>query len=113
MSILDVTGGAMLSRMYRRGGITPLALGLLGFLGYRAYQNRARMADMLGGALGGIGKIPAMVLPMVRLQREKKAPTRRRTSTKSRGTSAKTRKANGTTRTRAKRSDSGTQPTVH
>jgi hypothetical protein len=63
--------------------------------------------------MGGIGKIPAMVLPMIRLQPDKKKRTRRRASGKPRTAAARTRKANGTARTRAKRSDSGAQPTVH
>jgi hypothetical protein len=83
MALLDVTGGAMLSRLYRRGGITPLALGLLGFLGYRAYQKRERVADMFGGAMGGLGKIPAMLLARTDTQppkRTRKTRSRRKAS---------------------------------
>src|SRR6185436_17970567 len=72
---------ALLSRLYRSGGVTPLALGLLGFLGYRAYQKRERLADMFGGAMVGIGKIPAMLLArtdMVPPKRTRKTRVRRK-----------------------------------
>jgi hypothetical protein len=83
MALLDVTGGAMLTRLYRSGGLTPVALGLLGFLAYRGYQKRERVADMFGGAIGGLSKIPAMLLVRTDTQppkRTRKTRSRRKTS---------------------------------
>ena len=109
MALLDVTGGALLSRLYRSGGVTPLALGLLGFLGYRAYQKRERLADMFGGAMGGISKIPAMLL-LARSDSETK-PKRARKTRSRRKVSA----SNGRARRRisAKKPAHGAPATVH
>jgi hypothetical protein len=106
MALLDVTGGALLSRLYRSGGVTPLALGLLGFLGYRAYQKRERLADMFGGAMGGIGKIPAMLLARTDTKPKPARKTRSR---------RKVSASNGRARRRisAKKSAHGTPATVH
>ena len=65
MSMLDIAGGATLSKVYRHTGLSPLAIALLGWLAYRAYQKRDRIADMLGGAMAGLGKLPAMALPLL------------------------------------------------
>ena len=86
MALLDVTGGALLTRLYRNGGVGPVALGLLGFLAYRAYQKRERLTDMFGGALGGIGKLPAMMLARADLsppKRARKTRPRRKPASKS------------------------------
>ena len=113
MSILDMTGGAILTRMYRRGGASPLAFGLLALLGYRAYQNRARLTDMLGGAVGGIGRVPAMILPMLRRQDVKKTgkPARKAVARKA-NTRKRSAKSNGAAPGKARRNEA-TAPTVH
>jgi hypothetical protein len=79
MSMLDIAGGAALSGVVRRGGLSPLALGLLAWLAYRAYRKRDRMADMLGGAMAGMGKLPAMALPLLTPKLTRKSrPVRKR-----------------------------------
>jgi hypothetical protein len=85
MALLDVTGGALLTRLYRSGGLSPLALGLMGVLAWRAYQKKDRLADMFGGAMGGISKIPAMLLARTDTQEKpaRKTRSRRRTPAKS------------------------------
>jgi hypothetical protein len=79
MSMIDIAGGATLTKLYRHTGIWPLTIGLLGFLAYRAYQKRSRVADMLGGAMAGVGKLPAMALPLMRPALMKKSrPVRKK-----------------------------------
>ena len=102
MALLDVTGGALLTRLYRSGGLSPLALGLMGVLAYRAYQNKDRLADMFGGAMGGISKIPALLLARTDVKEKpaRKTRSRRRVAAKSgakRRTAARSRasQANG------------------
>ena len=77
MSMIDIAGGATLPKLYRYTGFWPLTAALVGLLAYRVYQKRSRLADMVGGAMAGVGKLPAMALPLLRPAIAKKSPKRR------------------------------------
>jgi uncharacterized protein YidB (DUF937 family) len=44
MGLLDMLAGGQ----QKRGGVSPITLGLLALLAYRTYQGKGRLADMLG-----------------------------------------------------------------
>jgi hypothetical protein len=78
MSMIDIAGGATLPKLYRYTGFWPLTAGLALLLAYRVYQKRSRLADMVGGAMAGVGKLPAMALPLLQPAMTKKSPPKRR-----------------------------------
>jgi uncharacterized protein YidB (DUF937 family) len=56
MGMFDILGGGN-----RRGGMSPIALAVIGALAYRTLKGKGRLADMLGtsqGAGGGAGTSP-------------------------------------------------------
>ena len=80
MSLIDIAGGATLPKLYRYTGFWPLTAALAALLAYRAYQKRSRIGDMLGGAMAGVGKLPAMALPLLRTPMAKRShPAKKRT----------------------------------
>ena len=97
MSMIDIAGGATLPKLYRYTGIWPLTAALAALLAYRAYQKRSRIADMVGGAMAGVGKLPAMALPLLRPSLAKRSPPATKRRARRRSTVRKTRamRANG------------------